>query len=511
MRLDQFSPFDPPFHAGKMPPIALARPQPDCKKGHVIRSLTTIVLWVVVTALLSFEASARDEAELARPARVSAEGANDPQERLRDELGEFMVYFERTLSRLKTTAIRAAGGNTDELEIIRGSVVLIELKFTEAYAQPDPFVALIELWYDAYRLNAWRWKYEKRDLQLIQANGISQILNRIREIARRWIQPAEFGVLDEKIRAKASSDEESEAFVNPERMRVSSTPTLVSESRSTGLMSVLGIPFAPFAAAGNISRTAAEVGIEARRVADRIDRLPADLGHQAEIITLQVLSSPQVESALSDLNKLSADFARISDEVAKIEGMMDQLPVRIRKETTILLESISDQSAELVAISESMTQSFESAGQTLDRLALASAALNDLTLQVEATSLALDEVFGFSTNSGADNAANTNQMLEVRKTADSIAATSQALQDLIASPDLERAIDRLDRSIQGTTAQADLTLSRAIDQMTRRLALLLVMAFLLGVAWVLVFGWQKKRLLAHQARQPSPPAQSESP
>ena len=397
MRLDQFSPFDPPFQAGKMPPIALARPLPDCKKGHVIRSLTTIVLWVVLTALLSVEASASDEAKLARPARVSAEGANDPQERLRDELGEFMVYFERTLSRLKNTAIRAAGDNTDELEIIRGSVILIELKFTEAYAQPDPFVALIELWYDAYRLNAWRWKYEKRDLQLVQANGISQILNRIREIARRWIQPAEFGVLDEKIRAKASSDEKSEAFVNPERMRVSSTPTLVSESRSTGLVSVLGIPFAPFAAAGNISRTAAEVGVEARRVADRIDRLPADLGHQAEIIALQVLSSPQVESALSDLNKLSADFARISDEVAKIEGMMDQLPVRIRKETTILLESISDQSAELVAISESMTQSFESAGQTLDRLALASAALNELTLQVEATSLALDEVFGFST------------------------------------------------------------------------------------------------------------------
>ena len=252
-----------------MPPIALARPLPDCKKGHVIRSLTTIVLWVVLTALLSVEASASDEAKLARPARVSAEGANDPQERLRDELGEFMVYFERTLSRLKNTAIRAAGDNTDELEIIRGSVILIELKFTEAYAQPDPFVALIELWYDAYRLNAWRWKYEKRDLQLVQANGISQILNRIREIARRWIQPAEFGVLDEKIRAKASSDEKSEAFVNPERMRVSSTPTLVSESRSTGLVSVLGIPFAPFAAAGNISRTAAEVGIEARRVADR--------------------------------------------------------------------------------------------------------------------------------------------------------------------------------------------------------------------------------------------------
>ena len=468
------------------------------QKSHALRSIATVLFLVAAMSLPSLRASQSAEPQLARAARLSSEGASDPQERLRDELGEFMVYFERTLTRLKSTAIRAADDDPEQLELIRGSVVLIELKFTEAYAQPDSFVALIELWYDAYRLNAWRWKYEKQDLQLVRATGISQILNRIREIARRWVEPSEFGLLDERIREKASADEQEEAFVNPERMMVSETPALVSESRSTGLMSVLGLPFAPFSAAGNISRTAAEMGVEARRVADRIDRLPSDLGHQAEIITLQVLSSPQVESALNDLNKLSSDFARISDEVEKIEAIVDQLPTRMREETTILLESIEGQSAEWIAMSESLNQTFESAGQTLDRLALASAALNELTLQVEATSLVLDEVFAFSATGALTVESEAHSLLEVRETADSITATSQSLKDLIGSPDLETTIARLDRSLQDATAGADQTMNRAIDRMTWRLGLLLVIAFLLGVALVLVAGWQKKRLAAHE-------------
>ena len=88
--------------------------------------------------------------------------------------------------------------------------------------------------------------------------------------------------------------------------------------------------------------------------------------------------------------------------------------------------------------------------------------------------------------------------LEVRETADSITATSQSLKDLIGSPDLETTIARLDRSLQDATAGADQTMNRAIDRMTWRLGLLLVIAFLLGVALVLVAGWQKKRLAARE-------------
>ena len=89
-------------------------------------------------------------------------------------------------------------------------------------------------------------------------------------------------------------------------------------------------------------------------------------------------------------------------------------------------------------------------------------------------------------------------LLEVRETADSMTATSQSLKDLIGSPDLETTIARLDRSLQDATAGADQTMNRAIDRMTWRLVLLLVIAFLLGVALVLVAGWQKKRLAAQE-------------
>ncbi|MEE2907373.1 MAG: hypothetical protein VX527_06010 [Planctomycetota bacterium] len=434
------------------------------------------------------------EGDFARAARVTAGAASDPQERLRDELGEFMVYFDRTITRLKNNAIRLADGNQEELQTIRSTVLLIERKFTEAYAQPDSYVALIELWYDAYRLNAWRWEYEKRNLLLLKATGIAHILNRIRHIARRWTQPETFNLLDEKIREKASIDEQKEDFVDPKRMLVSKTPVLVSENDSTGIVSVLGLPFAPFAAADSISRTAAEMGVEARRIADRVDRLPSDRGHQAEMIVLEVLTSPQVEAVLLDLEQLSLNFARISDEVAKLEDVVDGLPTRVREESLILLESLDGRSEELITINRSLKETFESGGQTLDSLAVASVSLNELTVQVEKTTLVLDELFALSESLNSDPDDKKDTLLELRQTVEAITETSQSLQNLLAAPDLENVIDRVDASIQAAALEADLTASKLVDRLTWRLAILLCIAFVLGAILVLIAGWQKRRL-----------------
>ena len=66
--------------------------------------------------------------------------------------------------------------------------------------------------------------------------------------------------------------------------------------------------------------------------------MPSDLGHQAEIIVLGVLASPQMESILEDLDQLSTDFERISTETEKIEDIVNGLPARVREEATLLLD-----------------------------------------------------------------------------------------------------------------------------------------------------------------------------
>ena len=409
-----------------------------------------------------------------------------------------MVYFERTITRLKNNAIREADGNEEQLYLTRTTVDLIERMFTKAYSRPNPYTALVELWYDAYRLNAWRWEYEKRDLLLLRSTGITNILNRIREIARRWTRPETFDVLDDKIRDRARSDEEKEAFIDPENMRVSKTPVLVNESQTNGMMSVLGLPLAPFAAADSLSRTAAEMGVEARRIADRVDRLPSDLGHQAELIVLEVLSSPQITSVLEDLEQLSVNFARISTEVEKLEGMVDRLPTRVREESQILLESLDGRSEELIAINESLKETFESGGQTLDSLSEASVSLNELTIQVEQTTLVLDEIFGFSDAVESEPVETEDMLLELRATVDAIAETSRSLHDLIASPELESVIDRVDLTIQNAAKEADKTASLVVNLLTWRLVLLLIIAFVLGALLVLIIAWQKRKLSLRQ-------------
>lgn len=430
----------------------------------------------------------------ARTARVTGKAASDPQERLRDELGEFMAYFERTITRLKNNAIRLADGDPEELTAIRNTVQLIERKFTEAYSQPNSFEALVELWYDSYRLNAWRWEYEKQDLLLLRSRGITNILNRIREIARRWTQPEVFEVLDDKIRERAKRDEETEDFIDPDRMLVSKTPDLVNETNSQDIISVLGFPLAPFAAADSLSRTAAEMGMEARRIADRVDRLPSDLGHQAEMIVLEVLSSPQIEAVLVDLEEMSVNFARVTDEVEKLEDVVDRFPTRIREEASILLQSLDGKSEELGTINQTLQATLVTGGQTLDSLTEASVSLTELTSQVERTTLILDELFAFSETVESDSDDQRDTLLELRQTVEAITKTSQSLQDLIGSPDVETIIDRIDASIQSAAVEADQAAGKIVDRLTWRLAVLLVVAFVLGALLVLIAGWQKRRL-----------------
>ena len=450
-----------------------------------MRLFTALLILAASLLLFSCDSAPAARDEFKRSARVSAAGANDPEERLRDELGEFMVYFERTIARMENAAIRAADGDEEELSSIKASVLLIERKFTQAYAQSDPVSALIELWYDSYRLNAWRWEYERRHELLLQSTGISRILNRIREIARRWTQPEVFNELDERIRERANADEQVEDFVDPERMKTARTPVLVRQNNGSDLVSVLGLPFAPFKAAGSISQTAAEIGEEARRIADRVDRLPSDLGHQAEIIVLGVLASPQMESILEDLDQLSTDFERISTETEKIEDIVNGLPARVREEATLLLDSLQDRSEEMAAMNRSLNETLQNGGQTLDSLTKASQSLSQLAVQLERTSVVLDELFGFSAAVESAGGNDKDALLEVRATAEAIAETSRSLQDLVASPDLVGVIDRVDQSVENAAREADRTAGLIVDRVAWRLGFLLLIAFVLGGLLVL--------------------------
>lgn len=414
-----------------------------------------------------------------RSARLNTQGANDPQERLRDELGEFKTSFDRIIARMEMSASSLAGDDPERLGQIQRDIRAIDRLFTAAYSEPDARVALVELWYDAYRLDSWRRKYRDPashlvegigtagiaplltyrfpDPLLVNSTAIVQILNRIRDIARRWLSPDTYRLLDERIRQRAELDETTDDFLATSRLNLAPKRDLVDPTETNGLLTVLGLPFAPLAAADSLSRTAAEVGIEARRVADRIDRLPSDLGHQIELVVLEVLTSPQVTAVLDDVTEVAESFSRISEEAAKIEGVVDRLPTRIREEATVLLDASEGRADELLALSDSLRGTFEQGDRTLASLQAAGVALTDLAVQLETTTTSLDEVFGFSAEGVPTDAAREDPLVEIRRTAEAITETSQALQELLSATDLPAAMDRVDQS---TTSAADLVASR---------------------------------------------------
>ncbi|MCH2160464.1 MAG: hypothetical protein MK085_01185 [Phycisphaerales bacterium] len=415
-----------------------------------------------------------------RSARISSQGANDPRERLRDELGEFMVSFDRTLSRVEAAAARQEAGDPEMLQNIFTRRDLIEQKFTEAFAEPDPFVALVELWYDAYRLNSWSRSSDEANSLLGKGSAPQRILDRIRNIGRRWIQPGIFDELDKRIRQRADQDEETQQLINSRKRELAPNPRLIDRNESNGIVGVLGLPLAPFTASESISRTAVEVGLEARRIADRIDRLPIDLGTELDLVILEVLASPQVTNLMNEVDRFNNEFSIITGEIIEIERIVDRLPTRIREETQELFSSLEGQSEELLVINASLRETIDSGGHTLESLTTASRSLNELAIQLEQTSETLDRIFGFSTADRNEVANDTNTLIEVRNVADSINDTALSLQALIESPGLGTVADRLDQSIDQAGETTNRTLSSAIDRLVSSLGILLIVAFILG-------------------------------
>ena len=57
-----------------------------------------------------------------RSARLNTQGANDPQERLRDELGEFKTSFDRIIARMEMSASSLAGDDPERLGQIQRDI-----------------------------------------------------------------------------------------------------------------------------------------------------------------------------------------------------------------------------------------------------------------------------------------------------------------------------------------------------------------------------------------------------
>ena len=396
-----------------------------------------------------------------------------------------MVSFDRTLSRLETTAARKAIDDPEALQAIFTRRDLIEQAFARAYSEPDPFVALVELWYDAYRLSAWNRNHDEESSILGKGGAPQRILDRIRNIARRWIQPNIFDALDQRIRNRADSDEKTQPLIDDEKRELAPTPALVDRNDSNGIIGVLGLPLAPFTASESLSRTAAEVGQEARRIADRIDRLPIDLGTELDLVILEILSSPQVTDLLDEVDRFNNEFERITAEVLEFEGLIDELPTRIREETTILIDELESRSEHLVGVNDSIRETIVSGGETLERLTEASRSLGELAIQVEETGMNLDATFGFSARNPGEPDTVSNPIIEIRNAANAINETAISLRELVESPQLKDLVDQAGQS-------ADQTLNNAINRLVWRLCILLLLAFLLGGLLVWFTRWLRR-------------------
>ena len=446
------------------------------------------LIGLILMILVAGCAPTQDSLEGARKARTSSAAANDPNERLRDELAEFMVFLDRSLTRVEAQVARSNVDDPEFLNKLFNSRNQIEMNFAYSYSQPNSFVAMIELWYDAYRFNAWRQEAPGEAKLFMYGNVTQRVLDRIRNIARRWIEPGQFEQLDKRVRARANQDEEVTSFADLNMAVTQKHPALVDRNESNGIIGVLGLPLAPFTASESISRSAVELGMEARRIADRIDRLPIDIGSEIELITLEILASPQITSLLQQVQEITGEIAKVVVEIQKTESIMERTPTRIREEAELFMASIEEQSESLIDLTRAAQETFESADVTLNSLDQATQSLTTLAQQAEETSQTLDGIFGFSNPGEGEPAASNDELLEqltilgaeIRNAADALTESIRAAEELATSPDLDTVVTRLDQSVQSGVDQANQTIAKASNRIAWIGSLLLVLAFLLG-------------------------------
>lgn len=334
---------------------------------------------------------------------------------------------------------------------------------------PNPMVALIGLWY-LTSATARQYSSPKLAEELgPMAEKVANFANGLREEADALAARAVPAEVHAKLRADiASSVEGRDLFAVDSVETTALMDQLLSVTRLEKLLAIPLAPFELFSGVGDSGKALNELAITANRAVDLAEKYPQVLQWRMGLLLLDIERLGPIQQAQKDLTRLT-DTA-------------ERLPQELRLQLQILLDESGPAQIE--------------AQRTLQEVTAASASL---TAMMQSTHDAIGELDRFI--DGMKKPADPSQppsppgepfrITDYAETAKAITATMQELRGAIADLQQPALVAKAQAATEAAVARAQVAADATVDRIAWRAVQVIGVAFLAGLALILVARWKR--------------------
>ncbi|MHC5022891.1 MAG: hypothetical protein ACYTGG_03110 [Planctomycetota bacterium] len=261
--------------------------------------------------------------------------------------------------------------------------------------------------------------------------------------------------------------------------------TTMSEVEESGAVSdMLGLPLAPVRGLEGVGSTPEAVNRIALVVAvmtEVIERIPQRTRWQFELMALEIESSPTVVALRTEMERLSANFERITESV-------QTMPADVRAEFETALTATDDAQATLRTTLQEVQQVSMSTGETVDKIDRTLASVGTATEHIrdaaEASESLIARIQEMQGDAPPDEEREPLDLDQLATMTERLSTTVIELRGLV--DDLDAPLSQ-DSGVKQVLASADESMTAAIDRLFWRGLVLVAVIFVLAGGYRLLF------------------------
>jgi hypothetical protein len=394
------------------------------------------------------------------------------QEELRNRLNEFGEYF--------VNRVRIAAQDIDRRDSsskARRLTLIWRVRFSKdlytMLEQSDPVKASIDAWAVCVRIVQYLEDRKGQglldeSLQQIAIDAMQDVLAEAERIVRLFLDDEAFRQAQKEVVAFARQH----PIESPYSVATVYASRMSREGRNP-LEDIINVPLAPFKAVQGVDRGAEAIHDftgTADRFADIVELLPESIHWQLLLWLYEFEETELAQQVLGDISTFSETSVRLADT-------LEQFPEQARKETSTLLDEIDDKQENLRTTLSTLNTTIESLERTAESITGTAEAwesvvkttgqfVKDVSPPKPAASVAVQK-----------EPARPFDINDYQATAEALTATAGELTTL--TKELRSLVES--GSLNEAVSEATASAGKLADRVTLRLAMLILLAFVLFV------------------------------
>lgn len=459
-----------------------------------------VVATVLVAGVMGCMESRPVEPVPSRQVTAAVDNSAGPQ--LIHALDEFEDFFSAAIDGA-ATEIESRATSRDARKAALMWKIRTITQCNDVVNQPEPAAALVDTWVLCVRMQQAVETGAAKDLfgenQAVAIGACQRAAAHIEHIAAQNVPSEQLEQIKASVMSYAEQNPMGATFAAPAAEQLSATPT------DKRVLAWLMTPLAPLQTFSKINRTADSIS-DLKPVAERfteiINDLPAKARWQLQLLLMNLEEAEAVRSALASMQTFSESSARMAT-------VAENLPERLRQESTALLDDVDARQGKLQETLASTRQTVEQANAGLERAETVAASIErSISAATEAAAAwektagavreTVQSVAELKREDQASKPAGEDEkpfdIAEYSAAADRVTCTAEELRGLVAdlrglldSPELTGSLEVVETRTQATVNLTAERLEGLSDHIAWRAAQLVALVFALAVVYRLVF------------------------